>query len=769
MRIKFNGFRKIIACICCVAMIVPLCAVQVSSDDTEAVTDDAAAEDTAEEDDDEIVPADPDAVARTEDEAMALMELVTENDKMALYKNEDEATIALKDKNTGKIWWANPINADCSTGKKAQIQELKAGMSLIYGEPSTRRTVTLNSKVKGKAKFKNIENGLEVTYKFAAADATIPVTYTLEDDYLKLDVKTSDIKEEDGDKLLTDLSFLTTFGAATTDENGYFVIPDGSGAVINFNNGKTTYKTYSGKVYGRDLTPVEKLAPNVSEQVYFPMYGIVKGNSGMMVVADKGDTCASINAYVAGQNKTSYNTCYFDFEIRTTDKYLMGGDSNPLKVFEKRGILVPEIEVRYYPVSNSGKSDISYVDIADKYRSYLTSDEYGVKKSDTADTTSLYVDLFGAVMKKESILGFPVDMQHKATAFNEAEKILEQLKGDGTDSIVVNYNQWTGADITQKISDKASPAAVLGGSGAFKKLMSYASDNNISIYPCIDNLTFKTGNGYWTMTSTAVRVSNEYSRQVIYDPAYGIQNKYYKPLSLLSPIRYDKIFQSLAKSYSKKNITNISMGSASTVLYGDYGKKAISREMAKIDLEENYKLLDEQVGSVLADGANAYVLPYVDHITNVPLCSSKFDVFDYDIPFYQLVMHGLKPYSSTPVNGNAEIADTILLAVASGSNLQFDLVADDANELKDTTYDNLYYADSKYWTDDAASCYKFSSEILSDVASQQITEYNILDDNRIETVYANGTKTVVNLADRSVEKNGKTYSLYDYIPKEVIG
>lgn len=761
MQIKL---KKLLACVCCLAMMITVCAVPVSSDD-----DTDTAVESSEEVSEESSSADEDAVPRTDEEAMADMELVTENSNLALYKNEKEATIALEDKNTGKIWWANPINADLSAGKKAQIQELKSGMTLVYGEPSKRRTTIANSKAKGKAKFKNVTNGLKVTYTFSSAGITIPVTYTLESDYLKLYVDTSEIEEKDADKIVCDLSFLTTFGAAEETEEGYYVVPDGSGAIINFNNQKTGLKVYSGKVYGRDITPISQTASAVTQQVYFPMYGIVKGNSGMMVVADKGDACASVNAYVAGQNKTSYNTCYFDFEIRTDDDYLLGGDSNPLKVFEKRGILIPEIEIRYYPVSNEDKSDIDYVDIADKYREYLMSDEYGVKVSDTVKNSSLYVDFYGGVMKQESILGIPVTVQHEATTFNEAKGILETLKANGADNIVVNYNQWTTADIKEKVSDKAKAASKLGGTKDFKSLMSYAEANGISVYPAVDNLTFKSGGGYFTVTDTAIRVSNAYSRQITYDLAYGIENKYYKSMSLLSPASYEKMFNNLAKSYSKAGLNNISVGSASTVLYGDYGRKAVSREMFKENLKEYYSMLQGSVGSVLADGANAYVLPYVDHITNVPLNSSKFDIFDQDIPFYQIVMHGIKPYSTTAVNGDAQIGDLILKAVASGSNLSFDLIAEEANELKDTRYDVYFYADSQYWTEDAANCYRFANDILSDVSDQRITSYKYTADDVIETVYENGTKTVVNLSDRTVTKNGKVYSLYDYIGKEVIG
>lgn len=757
------NIKKILACVCCAAMMTSMFTISVFSDDEGA---DAA---ETEEADTEEAAADEDYVPRTEEEALAAAELVAENDKLALYVNKSEVTLALVDKNTGEIWWSNPINADGSAGKKAQIQELKAGMVLTFGEPSKRKTTNANSKVKGKAKISSASDGIKITYKFNSAKITVPVTYTLEDDHLKLKVDTSEIKEEDGDKLTTKLAFMTSFGAAENDEDGYFVIPDGSGALINFNNGKTGLKTYSGKVYGRDITPVNQTAPAVTQQVYLPMYGIVKGNSGMMVVADKGDTSATINAYVSGQNKTDYNSCYFDFEIRTSDEYQMGASNDsPLKVFEKRGILVPEIEVRYYPVSKSDKQDIDYVDIAAKYRDYLTSD-YGVKVSDSVKDVPLYVDLYGGVLKKESVLGFPVTMQHAATTFDEAKDILTELNAGGADSIIATYNEWTAADIKEKVSDKAKPASKLGGKSDFNKLLSYAESNNISIYPNVENLTFKSGNGYWTITDTAIRVSNAYSRQITYDYAYGIENKFYKSMALLAPGAYERMFNNLAGSYSKYGLKNISVGSASTVIYGDYGRKATSKEMMKGIVQEGYKKLGEQVGSVLADGANGYVLPYVDRITDVPLDSSKFDVFDVEIPFYQIVMHGIKSYSTPAVNGQAQIGDVILSAVAAGSSLNFDLMAEEANELKDTRYDVYYYSDASYWTKDAASVYGFVKEILSDVSSEQITGYKILDNGNTETTYSNGTKITVNYTDRTVTKGGKTYKLYDYIGKEVIG
>ncbi len=760
-------FKKLIACLCCLAMMVPLCALPVSSE-SEPAAEETSSEATEEAAETYAMSTEEPLI--TDDQALAEMELAVENSKMALHYNKD-GQIALVDKTTGEIWWSNPINIDAAAGKAAQKTKLKSSMTMTFAQPSKRNTTAQNSadmKVKCKVSVKKASDGLELTYAYGNAEITVPVKYTLHDDYLGVSVDTTKIEEKNGDKIVTNLIMMGAFGAAEPDETGYFVVPDGSGALINFNNGKMNYKTYKGQVYGRNITAVETTKPAVTQRVYLPMYGIVKGNSGMMVVADKGDTCATINAYVRGQEKTSYNSCYFDFEIRTDDEYLMGGDANPLAVYEKRGILVPEIEVRYYPVSNADKSDIDYIDIADSYRNYLTG-EQGVTKSAAADKSALYIDLYGAVMKQETVLGFPVMMQHETTSFEEAKTILEKLKELGVDDMVVNYNQWTTADIKEKIADDAKPASKLGGKKAFNALKEYTDANGIALYPAVDNLTFESGNGYFTMTDTAIRVSNAFSRQIEYDLNHGVENKFYDAISLLSPRKYEKMFKNLTKSYSKAEISNISLGSATTVIYGDYGRNSVSREKFKLNLQSYLEEMKGSIDSILASGANAYVLKYVDHVSNVPLNSSRFDLFDQEIPFYQIVMSGLKPVSTTAVNGDAQVADLVLRAIASGSNLRFDLLDESADELKDTRYDKYYYANCEYWIEDAAACYKFADQVLSKTAGSTITEYNVLSETQIETVYANGTKTVVDLEARTVDVNGKTISLYDYIGKEVIG
>ena len=198
------------------------------------------------------------------------------------------------------------------------------------------------------------------------------------------------------------------------------------------------------------------------------------------------------------------------------------------------------------------------------------------------------------------------------------------------------------------------------------------------------------------------------------------------------------------------------------MLYGDYGKKSgTSRDQMMQTVEESLQTLHASVGAVLSEDPNAYMLPYTDTITDLPLYSSGFNIFDGDIPLYQLVMHGVMPYSTKAVNGSADAERLVMLALASGSNLRFDMLAAETSELKDTDFDVYYYADSDYWIDNAAEYYLFTKDILKKISDSPIISYQ-RDGDRITTKYANGTETVVDLQECSVTADGQTRYLKDY-------
>ncbi len=730
-------------------------------------------------------------VTRTPEDVFAKMKLAAENDALEFWVWDQEKVdtdsgekpediFALKNKKNGYVWWSSPINAQGDSIATPVLKaELASAVVLTAAQIDERSTTNVRSGDTNRTGIvmTDITDGVKVVYNFRKPGIKVPVKYTLKADYLEVSIDTKDISEkygpdsEESKVLAQQLAVCNSFGAADSQEEGYFVIPDGSGALINFNNRKYTARTYSQLIYDVDTTAVPKTKGAVVEGVSLPMFGIVKGENAMLAVADKGDGSCYLcsDGSGTGQSNTEYNRCYFKFLLRSSDQYYMGSDSaNALDVYEK---LMPERElrVRYYPlcpqdeINEDGGSTLDYVDVAARYRKYLTEDEK-VKTTAKANSSSLFIDLYGGCMKQKNVLGFPVFMKTSMTSFDEMQKILEQVKAAGADDLTVAINRWTNAGIEGEVDYKAKPAGTLGGKSGFRKLTDYMDSSGITWYPAVSNTAYYSGNGYWSLTDTAVRVSGSFARIVDYERAYGVPYGKKKTMSLLSPSVFPELYDKLLNNYQDfGGFKGISIGKLSSALYGDYGKKsATSREKTMQYIEDSLGKMRTGLGSVLSEDPSAYVLPYTDVITDMPLYSSGFYLFDREIPLYQIVMHGVIPYATKAVNGSADAERMVMLAAASGSNLRFDLLHAETSELKDTDFDVFYYAYYEYWVKNAAQYDSFIRDILRASSDSHIISYT-QEGDVITTKYANGTVTETNLADCSVTLNGQTRYLRDYV------
>lgn len=676
-----------------------------------------------------------------------------ENDKFRMIVDDRSAIFGIENKENGYIWWSSPLEATQDKMATSLLaDELRSSNMLRYGVPLSRSgNNMLRSGNADDCTFtvSDIKDGIRVVYNYSKAGFKFPVEYTLEDDHLKASVKVSEIEESKDANIATEMTVLGCFGAASDKEEGYFVIPDGSGALVRFNNNRSFQTNiYQQRVYGNDITAVPQNKGAVTEQIYLPVYGIVKDDNALLAVAAKGDSNAYITANVSKQSNSSYNLCRFTFILRSMDSFYMSGSSNErYTVFEKGKIKSDDIEMLYYPIS---KKDADYTDIAARYRQYLM-DEKGVEPKCDMQSSALYLGLYGGVMKKKNILGIPVSMKTSVTDYGQAADIIKSLSDKGVEDMVISYKNWTDDGIKNKVDTDADPSGKLGGKSGFRKLTDLIDDKGYTLYPVSDNRDFLSGNGYYSFTDTAVRVSGAYSQIVSYDRAYGIPDGFRKNMSLLSPSYFGKVYGDISDSYSKSGLGGVSLSSLTSSLYGDYGKKNISRAKAEKLLTDGYEKLSNSLkNGILAETANAYALPYVDSIRGVPMTSGRFDIFDEDIPFYQLVLHGLIPYSTKAVNGDPDPEKLMLMAAATGSSLSFDMIYEEASVLKDTEFDELYYADYRYWTDTAAEYQRLIEPVLSKVYDSFIEDYDI-DGSIITAEYENGIVVTVDMEKRTVD------------------
>ncbi len=708
----------------------------------------------------------------TEEEALAAMTECASSSTLKMYVNEMTGSFAVECLDNGEIIWSNPYNADSDPNtRSAQLKaQLKSAMTInaVKVTDSDAPVLFVRSAYDGTTTVEKTNNGFKATVEFPEQGITVPYYVTLTDDHYDVSVALDEVYElemeapgdsNESTRSIVDLSLFPGMNAAYVDEDGYFVIPDGSGAVINFNNGKTSSNKYSQKMYGRDYSLSQERAPKKTEQAYLPILGVVKENSALLEVITEGAAYATAKAGVAGQEATGFNTAYFEFAIRANDQYSLGGvNASNLKAYEQTRVPEPRLTVRYYPIAKSGAT---YVDVAKRYQKYLLDEGLMSKKADT--NNSLYIDLYGGAVKERSVMGLPLKLETPATTYEQAKFILEELKNRGVDNMVVAYNDFNKAGLTDRISNSVDYASSLGGKSAFKALQEYCVAAGITLAPNVDLTEFeRSGNGYSRTGASVIGVTKAYATQGEYEIAFGTPHDTRPNWFILTPAYYNKVYGEVVSSYSSEGIGAISVGNGTSLLYGDYSgsaNKRTSRQQAVENLKKSYELINTSGIKFAASACNDYALKYVDSIRNIPLYSSGFDITDYDIPFYQIVVHGYIPYTSKARNASASADELFLLSVVTGTPLHYDFMYESPNTLTDCKYEKLFYTHYEGWLDIAAEEYKFFNENIAGVSGSAITDHKFISSGVVECTFENGTVLTADLDNYTLKINGTEVKL----------
>ena len=106
----------------------------------------------------------------------------------------------------------------------------------------------------------------------------LSLEYTLDDDG-NLDVRlpANGIRYDESSFQLTNIRPLPYFGAGSNDYEGYTFFPDGSGALVRFQDVTTKPLILSSKIYGEDYA-YQNVSGQHKEVMRMPVYGVVETN-----------------------------------------------------------------------------------------------------------------------------------------------------------------------------------------------------------------------------------------------------------------------------------------------------------------------------------------------------------------------------------------------------------------------------------------------------------------------------------------------------------
>lgn len=597
----------------------------------------------------------------------------------------------------------------------------------------------------------------------------IPLEYRLNGDAVDVSIPLSEVKENGGGSIFR-IQMLRYFGAAGTEEEGYMLVPNGSGSLINFNNGKTGTSPYSEYVYGLDPLSAEYTVRENTTDTKLALYGIFRKDSAVFATIEDGASYALLSAYVSGK-VNEYNFVYPTFVVRGNDKLSMFGTTG-------NEADIPIVETNHYDANLTVKytmlteENADYSSAANYYRDRLVREGKLTAEETTGDDLKFYYDVLGGVGMTKFFLGTQYQGMYAMTTFEEAEDIYTDLYDSGITKQVMNFQGWMNRGYYHDVANKIKIPHALGGKSDLEALSSrMAADGN----------TFYADVAFQKVTFISKRYSygNETSRYygAGYVAEFGLvnpatlrqtsglgyeENHYY----LISPKFLHRYTDAFVKKIGKYDIGGISLRDLGNELHSDKKRTHIIDREAALDVVTAALGDMKNTGkNILLNAGNDYAFGYADDMINVPLSSNDYYIIDETVPFYEMLIHGYIDYAGSVINlsDTYEKSDIVLNLVENGAAPHFMFSWENSSDIKTTALNRFYFTFYENWKDDAVAIYNEVNGALKYVTGAAMIKHETLDSGVKAVTYSNGVVIYINTGNSDKTVNGVTVPAKGYL------
>lgn len=673
--------------------------------------------------------------------------LVGETPALKLYYSDEDQFIMVVDKNNNFVWSSPPVigEVDSDSYTERQLKDMRALFNFSYSniEQNKGQVISTNSAIeKAEVTYKDRENGIILNYEFTNLGISLAVEIYLEGDYLVFRIPEETIVES-GKWVLVSVEPLPYFGASMPGQEGYIFYPDGSGALFYLNKKPKDTSKYTFYVYGTDKLDLREFRQK--NYVMLPVFGIKRDDNAFLAIMTEGEYDAVINLYPANNivylNRISAEFIYRRLfrDPRIEDKILYKLEKNMVR---------SDRELRYMFLSGS---DANYSGMANAYRNYLLNNGEINRVISPGDKIPLSVDFFMGIMEERILF----DKYVAATKFDEAKSILEKMVGEGVEEIDVNLIGWQKGGYEQENFLKPTVERHLGGNKGLYELSNYVKQEGLKLYlQC----------NFAEITDKSKGFTPR--KDIVYQANGMVVTNVNKSRYLFNAAAaWEKFTTRYLSRIEDYNIDGLNFEFFGYQLYHDYNDNSpLSRQQTA---EYWGKMLNEtrkELGYVSVRGGNAYVLKYASRLFDIPMEDNGYFVTDESVPFYQMIVHGLIPYTSPqPANLFYDFESQKLKWVEYGYMPYFELTYQKPNVLKNTAYNRLFSSYYEDWLDTAVELYKEFNERLGDVWSKKMVEHQKLKEDVYVVTYEDGSKVYVNYRTTSVQVGDNTVGPMDYL------
>jgi hypothetical protein len=558
---------------------------------------------------------------------------------------------------------------------------------------------------------------------------------------------------------LTQLNILPFFGAAGTADDGYIFVPDGSGALIYFNNGKQNQIAYNNYVYGWDAGLYREAIVSDNKAPY-PVFGLWKNGSALMCVIEEGASYAAVRADVSGRN-CSYNSVSAQFAVvHGAAMDIESKSDKAVYLYEKEPPPGERILLRFMPCTGEG-----YIGMAKEYRAYLR-ERYPDAFKGTGPEVPVAVEIVGAVNKTQHRLGIPFDLPLKLTSYREAELMNSHFASLGWKNLRIKMIGWFNGSVDHSVPSSVNLISELGSKNDFMNLAAAVRKNGYTFYAEGDFLYMRDNtvfDGFNLNADAARYVSFERMESYPYSFVWFGEREWGKLSYVARPAYMGRLIENYVKRIDTLGVSAAAFRTIGSTLAGDYNeRRRVSRETSMKMQQSLLNDLKEKGKGIWVAAGYVYTVPYADFVADINLTDQGFGITDVSVPFYQIVLHGLVPYAGRAINLAEDYTKNLLVTIERGGGLYFSFMMEETALLQETKFRQFYANEYRKWVGDADALYRRFAKDFEGLWDQTIEDHKMLTRGVTVTEYTDGTQVVVNMGKTAYTYEGVRIGPDDY-------
>lgn len=601
---------------------------------------------------------------------------------------------------------------------------------------------------------------LGVGSRDAVVEVTVSIEYLLDGDDFVVRVPVDRI-QYDKNYPIASIEVLEYFGAAGPEQQGYMLVPDGSGALIHLNNGKSNYFPYSQGVYGDTEMEIQSERVKESRTAHLPVFGLKSGDDAFLGIIESGDAVATINADVAGR-VSSYNRVSPAFELMERGRVTIGsGPQSSSKLLFEDTLASEDMQVRYRFLSGT---KATYLGMANAYRWYLQ--ENGtLPSSEELLRPRFHLQLIGAIDVARSFAGISFRQIRPLTTIDQAYRIVDELRGSGLDCVTLRYSGWLENGLRHTFPKNLEPESRVGRPSDFRQFAEQMGSIGV---PVVGDVhipeVYTSGNGFSPGRDASRYLSQAIARSYEYNIATFQRNLEYSPGYYLSPRHYESLAGDVARSIDELWFDGLVVPGFGRYLRGDYrDDQLIGREETRARIEKALNVLNQGDRVVAVEGGNLPTLRYADHVYEVPHASSQFNIVDESVPFMPLVLRNSLSFSFTPINLALDYREVYLRSVETGADLAFIWTFEESSLFKGTRFDEYYATEFRAWFERAVKLHNEHRTVRRALEGAVIVSHERIKPSVYRSEYDEGQVLIVNYSRFPVAVGDQVIEAQDFV------